>query len=193
MAVNERRVAVLGAGTIGEALIAGLLSGGWRQPGEIVATGRREERAVELREKLGVEATLSNAEAVAEAALIVIAVKPQDFDVLLDEIAPVVALDAIVFDELENCQGHVTGHYRSGDSQEQAEPGQYSHAIEMLRVHKALYHSNPCSAQSQRNGEAVLRRFISANEWLNPVLVECASGFDYNVCRVRRKFLAKLS
>src|SRR5207244_12262945 len=89
MAVNERRVAVLGAGTIGEALIAGLLSGGWRQPGEIVATGRREERAVELREKLGVEATLSNAEAVAEAALIVIAVKPQDFDVLLDEIPPV--------------------------------------------------------------------------------------------------------
>src|SRR5438552_6360798 len=96
MAVNERRVAVLGAGTIGEALIAGLLSGGWRQPGEIVATGRREERAVELREKLGVEATLSNAEAVAEAALIVIAVKPQDFDVLLDEIAPVVSTEQTV-------------------------------------------------------------------------------------------------
>src|SRR5207244_9009226 len=91
MAVNERRVAVLGAGTIGEALIAGLLSGGWRQPGEIVATGRREERVDELREKLGVEATLSNADAVAGAALIVIAVKPQDFDVLLTEIGPVVS------------------------------------------------------------------------------------------------------
>ena len=69
MAVSERRVAVLGAGTIGEALIAGLLSGGWRQPGEIVATGRREERVDELREKLGVEATLSNADAVADAVL----------------------------------------------------------------------------------------------------------------------------
>jgi pyrroline-5-carboxylate reductase len=90
MAVNERRVAVLGAGTLGEALIAGLISGGWRKPDEIVATGRREERVSELRQKLGVEATLSNAEAVADAALIVIAVKPQDFDVLLEEIAPVV-------------------------------------------------------------------------------------------------------
>jgi pyrroline-5-carboxylate reductase len=90
MAVNERRVAVLGAGTLGEALIAGLISGGWRKPDEIIATGRREERVSELREKLGVEATLSNAEAVADAALIVIAVKPQDFDVLLEEIAPVV-------------------------------------------------------------------------------------------------------
>ena len=96
MAVNERRVAVLGAGTLGEALIAGLISGGWRKPDEIVATGRREERVNELREKLGVEATLSNADAVADAALIVIAVKPQDFDVLLEEIAPVVSPDQTV-------------------------------------------------------------------------------------------------
>ena len=96
MAINERRVAVLGAGTIGEALIAGLISGGWRRRDEIVATGRREERVNELREKLGVEATLSNAEAVADAALIVIAVKPQDFDVLLEEIAPVVSPDQTV-------------------------------------------------------------------------------------------------
>jgi pyrroline-5-carboxylate reductase len=96
MAINERRVAVLGAGTLGEALIAGLISGGWRRPDEIVATGRREERVNELREKLGVEATLSNADAVADAALIVIAVKPQDFDVLLEEIAPVVSPDQTV-------------------------------------------------------------------------------------------------
>jgi pyrroline-5-carboxylate reductase len=96
MAINERRVAVLGAGTLGEALIAGLISGGWRRPDEIVATGRREERVNELRKKLGVEATLSNADAVADAALIVIAVKPQDFDVLLEEIAPVVSPDQTV-------------------------------------------------------------------------------------------------
>jgi len=96
MAVNARRVAVLGAGTIGEALIAGLLSGGWREPSEIVATGRREERVDELREKLGVEATLSNADAVADAALIVIAVKPQDFDVLLEEIGAVVTPEQTV-------------------------------------------------------------------------------------------------
>ncbi len=96
MAVDERRVAVLGAGTIGEALISGLLSGGWRKPEEIVATGRREERVEELRETLGVEATLSNADAVAGAALIVIAVKPQDFDVLLDEIATAVTPEQTV-------------------------------------------------------------------------------------------------
>src|SRR5262249_61362310 len=87
MAVDERRVAVLGAGTIGEALISGLLSGGWRTPVEIIATARRQERVEELRERLGVEATLSNVDAGAGAAPIVIAGKPQGFDVLLGEIA----------------------------------------------------------------------------------------------------------
>jgi len=48
MAVDERRIAVVGAGTIGGELIARLLSSGWREPGEIVATGRREERLPEL-------------------------------------------------------------------------------------------------------------------------------------------------
>ncbi len=86
MATERGRVAILGGGTIGEALLAGLLSGGWREPGEVVVTGRREERIAELAERYGVEATLSNAEAVAGASLVVIAVKPQDFDVLLGEI-----------------------------------------------------------------------------------------------------------
>src|SRR2546422_7045071 len=83
---GNRRIAILGAGKIGESLLAGLLSSGWRKPGDIVVTGRREERLQEVAERHGVEATLSNSEAVSEAGLVVIAVKPQDFDVLLDEI-----------------------------------------------------------------------------------------------------------
>ena len=85
MAAN-RKIAILGTGKIGEALLAGLLSSGWREPGDIVVTGRREERVQELAERHGVKATLSNAEAVSGASVVVIAVKPQDFEVLLGEI-----------------------------------------------------------------------------------------------------------
>ncbi|MEO5575200.1 MAG: pyrroline-5-carboxylate reductase [Gaiellaceae bacterium] len=90
MAVNERKIAVLGAGQIGEALIGGLLSSGWRAPAELAASTRREERAAELRERHGITVTLSNAEALAGAALVVIAVKPQDLEVLLGEIGPLI-------------------------------------------------------------------------------------------------------
>ena len=90
MAVDERKIAVLGAGQIGEALISGLLSSGWRAPAELSASTRREERAAELRERHGIEVTLSNAEAAGGAALVVIAVKPQDIEALLGEIGPLI-------------------------------------------------------------------------------------------------------
>jgi pyrroline-5-carboxylate reductase len=86
MAADGRRIAILGGGKIGESLLAGLLSSGWRKPEEIVVTGRRQERVDELAERYGVETTLANADAVSGASFIVIAVKPQDFDTLLGEI-----------------------------------------------------------------------------------------------------------
>jgi pyrroline-5-carboxylate reductase len=86
MAAANRTIALLGAGRIGESLLAGLLSSGWRSADEIVATGRREERVRGVAERHGVQTTLSNADAVSGAGLVVIAVKPQDFDLLLDEI-----------------------------------------------------------------------------------------------------------
>jgi pyrroline-5-carboxylate reductase len=96
MAPDPRRIAILGCGKIGEALLAGLLATGWRSADEIVVTGRRDERLGELSERHGVTATRSNAEAVNGAGVVVIAVKPQDFDVLLGEIGGLLSPDQVV-------------------------------------------------------------------------------------------------
>ena len=96
MTLDPRRIAILGCGKIGEALLAGLLSTGWRKPDEIVVTARRDERLAELGESHGVTATRSNAEAVAGAGVVVIAVKPQDFDVLLGEIGGLLSPEHVV-------------------------------------------------------------------------------------------------
>ncbi len=90
MTVDERRIAVLGAGKIGEALISGLLSSGWRAPADIAASSRRAERVDELRKRHGIVATLSSGEAAQGAALVVLAVKPQDIEGLLGEIGPLI-------------------------------------------------------------------------------------------------------
>jgi pyrroline-5-carboxylate reductase len=84
--MSVRKVAILGGGRIGEALLSGLLSSGWRDADEIVVTGRREEQLAGLRERHGVEATADNVAAINGAGLVVIAVKPQDIDGLLAEI-----------------------------------------------------------------------------------------------------------
>jgi pyrroline-5-carboxylate reductase len=84
--VDERKVAILGGGKIGESLLAGLLSAAWRKPDEVVVTGRREERLRELAERHGVATTMANEDAVEGARLVVVAVKPQDLGGLLTEI-----------------------------------------------------------------------------------------------------------
>jgi pyrroline-5-carboxylate reductase len=94
--VAARKVAILGGGKIGESLLAGLLSCGWRAPGEVVVTGRREERIAELSERYGVPVTLDNAEAVEGAGLVVVAVKPQDIEGLLQELTGRITPDQTV-------------------------------------------------------------------------------------------------
>jgi pyrroline-5-carboxylate reductase len=79
-------VAIFGAGVMGETLLSGLLRAG-RRAEDLLVTERRTERADELRERYGVE-VIGNAEAPARAETLVLVVKPQDMEALLDEIAP---------------------------------------------------------------------------------------------------------
>jgi pyrroline-5-carboxylate reductase len=88
-------IAILGAGKMGEALISGLLRAGVVGPGEILAAVRRDERAKQLRDGYGIE-VMTSAEAAGLAQTLVIAVKPQDMAVLLEEISPVVTPATLV-------------------------------------------------------------------------------------------------
>lgn len=89
-----QKVAVLGTGKIGEALLSGMIRAGW-SPADLMVTSRRPERAAELRARYGVEA-VTNAEAAKHADTLILAVKPQDMSALLDELAPHVPADRLV-------------------------------------------------------------------------------------------------
>ncbi|MEU0545590.1 pyrroline-5-carboxylate reductase [Nocardia sp. NPDC005978] len=76
------RVAVIGGGQIGEALIRGLLESGWTGA-DVVVVGRSPDRVAALGQRLGVRATADAAEAARTSDLIVVAVKPGDIDGVL--------------------------------------------------------------------------------------------------------------
>jgi len=88
------RVALLGVGKLGEALLTGLLRAG-RPATDIVVTTRRPERAEQLREQYGVTVA-TNAEVGALADVVLLAVKPQDMAALLAELAGTVPSDRLV-------------------------------------------------------------------------------------------------
>ncbi|MGW4421800.1 pyrroline-5-carboxylate reductase [Streptosporangium sp. NPDC004631] len=87
-------IAILGTGKMGEALLSGLLRAGF-EPGDVLVTARRPERAADLGERYGVR-VVSNAEAAKGAETIILAVKPQDMASLLAEIAAHVPADRLV-------------------------------------------------------------------------------------------------
>ncbi len=88
------RIAVVGAGKLGEALLSGMLRAG-RSPDDLIVTARRVERAGELSERYGVPA-LSNADAAREASILLVTVKPQDIEPLLGELAPATSSETLV-------------------------------------------------------------------------------------------------
>lgn len=75
--IRDLRIAVIGAGVMGEAMIGGLLRHELVAPDQIMATGPREERRIELQQRYGVRATDDNEEAAHWAQVVVFAVKPQ--------------------------------------------------------------------------------------------------------------------
>ncbi|MFF9643584.1 pyrroline-5-carboxylate reductase [Kitasatospora aureofaciens] len=93
-AAHGQKIAFLGTGKIGEALLSGLLRAG-KAPSDVLVTARRPERAAELADRYGVVA-VSNAEAAKLADTLILAVKPQDMGTLLEELAPHISPDRLV-------------------------------------------------------------------------------------------------
>jgi pyrroline-5-carboxylate reductase len=92
----DRRVAFLGGGRMGEALASGLIRSGSRSKDDLIVSVRREDHAAELTARIGTAVTLSNPEAVSWARTVVLTVKPQDMEALLEQIAGAVTPEHLV-------------------------------------------------------------------------------------------------
>jgi len=91
----SRTIGFVGAGNMAEAMLRGLLRGNDFAPEQISASGPREERARELREKYSIDATTDNHRPAA-AEIVVLSVKPQNMSRVLDQIAGTISPDALV-------------------------------------------------------------------------------------------------
>jgi pyrroline-5-carboxylate reductase len=80
-----KKIVFLGAGNMAEALISGLVAGRVAPSSSITATDMRPERLAYLRRKRGIKTERDNRAAVRNADILVIAVKPQHIEALLNE------------------------------------------------------------------------------------------------------------
>lgn len=90
------RLAFIGAGNMAEALLGGLLRAGVCPAERVVVTDLLAERLELFRSRFGVATSLSNPEAVRDADVVVLAVKPQGMEALLAELRDALPRAALV-------------------------------------------------------------------------------------------------
>lgn len=89
------KLAIVGGGQMGEALVGGLLDAGWAQAGELLVVEVIAARRDYLEGKYGVAVTAKAADA-GVAPVVLLAVKPQDIDSAVDAIAGAVTETTLV-------------------------------------------------------------------------------------------------
>ncbi|MEE9403090.1 MAG: pyrroline-5-carboxylate reductase [Desulfobacteria bacterium] len=83
----NKKIGFIGAGNMGEAMINGLIKSGLCEPAEIWASDVREARLRQLKDTYKINITQENTEILDEADIVILAVKPQDMDGVLQGIA----------------------------------------------------------------------------------------------------------
>jgi pyrroline-5-carboxylate reductase len=87
--LSRRAIATVGSGVMAEALVTGLLRASVVGPTQIVASHPRADRRQALEAAHGIRTTASNAEAVREADIVLLAIKPQMLARVAADIRPV--------------------------------------------------------------------------------------------------------
>ena len=82
----DKKLAVIGAGKLGETLIKGLLEAGVIDVSNVIVTAGHQRRLDQMRERFGVAGTLVNKMAAESADIIILSVKPQTVAQVVEEI-----------------------------------------------------------------------------------------------------------
>ncbi len=94
--LKNKKLAVIGVGKLGEALISGLLKKEAISASNICGTVGHEHSVSRVKERLNIEVMLDNKKAVQGKDIVLLAIKPQNMDLVLKEIASVVTKDQLI-------------------------------------------------------------------------------------------------
>ncbi len=86
MSFENQKIAFIGSGIMGEAMMKGLVSRKLLEPSQIIAADPRQDRGEELEQRYGLRFTMDNAAAADEADILVLSVKPQVMEKVLPQL-----------------------------------------------------------------------------------------------------------
>lgn len=93
---TNQKIAFIGPGAMAEGMIYGLIHQGVAKPEALIAAGPRLERLQELQVDYGISVDTNNAAAAGQADVVILSVKPQRLDRVLDGIRGSINADALI-------------------------------------------------------------------------------------------------
>lgn len=90
------KIGFIGLGNMAKAVIGGMLQNQMVQPGDIVGTARTEKTREAVSEAYGIETRQSNEDVAREAEVLILAVKPQFFQEVIEQIRDAVSEDTLI-------------------------------------------------------------------------------------------------
>jgi len=96
MGVQTMKIGFIGAGNMAEAIMKGIISAGVATREDVIAADVVKERRDIVSKAVGVKVTADNVEVVRSSNIVLLAVKPQNMAVVLEELKPYLTADHLV-------------------------------------------------------------------------------------------------
>lgn len=90
------KLGLIGCGNMAQAMMEGIIEEKLIPSNEIIASDQYKPSLEKAKEKLGINVTSDNKEVVANSEMIILAVKPQFYDLVIKEIAPIINEDTVI-------------------------------------------------------------------------------------------------
>ena len=94
--MNDKMIGFIGAGNMGSAMIHGLTDSGLIAPDHLIASAHSDATLKRLQASFHIKTTLSNETVAKESDILFLAVKPNKFDEVIPQIAPVVKDSCVI-------------------------------------------------------------------------------------------------
>jgi pyrroline-5-carboxylate reductase len=107
--LSGARLGIVGTGSMGEAMVAGLVDRHLLEPAQVVCSHPRAERRAQLEERHGVTTVAGNAAAAEGADVVLLAVKPQVLHVVMPELREVLTPAQLVLSVIAGASTHALG------------------------------------------------------------------------------------
>jgi pyrroline-5-carboxylate reductase len=89
----DKRIAIIGSGTMGQSIANGLIRSGKVSPNQLHATARTHATAEKIASSLGINCSINNAEEARSADIVVLCVKPKDIQKVVEGLKTKGSLD----------------------------------------------------------------------------------------------------